>query len=252
MLNTLTRSILPALAMGTALSGCNVSWSGDVSGVPLADLDMGGDAPSEIMLAGPDEVIIVEGDTFAITLEGDADAGEAMRFDRDEDSLTIARDSEVFDGSGKAIVRITMPAPRELGIAGSGKITSAVIGAEGEIEIAGSGDIEVQEVAAQSLSIEIVGSGDVKAAGRSKKLEIEIAGAGNVGLQNLKADEVTVEIAGSGDVELASDGTVDVSIAGSGDVTVFGNAKCNFESAGSGTVSCKPAPKRAETAATAE
>ena len=55
MLNTLTRSILPALAMGTALSGCNISWSGDVSGVPLADLDMGGEPPSALVLAGPDQ-----------------------------------------------------------------------------------------------------------------------------------------------------------------------------------------------------
>ena len=250
MIRTFARTLAPALALGTMLGGCNVSFGNNVSGVPLDELDRGGDAPVQITLAGPDEVVITEGETFSVTLDGDADAGEALRFDRDGNELTIARDSDIWDGNGKAIVRITMPAPQELAIAGSGTIKSATVSPKAGLEIAGAGDIRVDKVNGESLSVEIAGSGDVVAAGSAKELRVEIVGSGNVALEKLSADDVRVEIAGSGDVALASNGTVDVEIAGSGDVTVFGNAKCSLESAGSGSLTCKPATKRAKSTAT--
>jgi hypothetical protein len=248
----LARNLLPVLALGASLSGCNVSWSNDASGVPLAELEMGGDAPSEVTLAGPDEVVITEGETFAITLDGDKDAGEALRFDRKGDELTIARNRSFWDGKGSAIVRITMPAAQSLNIAGSGSIKADTVAAKAELEIAGHGDIEVAKIAAETLDVEIAGSGNVKAAGSAKKLMVDILGSGDVTLQDLTADTAKVKIAGSGDVAFASDGTVDVSIAGSGDVAVTGNAKCSFQSAGSGTVTCKPAAKRTKSEASAE
>ena len=70
---------LAALAMGAALSGCGMNYNSweEVEGVPLAELDMSGEAPDTIRLAGPDRVVISEGDTLTITLEGGSEAGEA-------------------------------------------------------------------------------------------------------------------------------------------------------------------------------
>lgn len=242
------RSAAPiaALAMGAMLSGCAYMGGWDeVEGVPLAELDTSGDAPTRLVLAGPDKVVISEGDGLTITLEGNAQAGEALRFDRDGDRLTIARDNSVYDRSDAAIVRITMPAPAELGIAGSGTIEAVSMASNAEIEIAGSGTINVERIEAESLSVEIAGSGGVSAAGSAATLSIEIAGSGDVQLADLMADDVTVEIAGSGDVELASNGTVSAEIAGSGDVVVFGNATCSVSSAGSGSLTCRPSPASA-------
>lgn len=252
----LARCVAPvaALAMGAGLSGCAYmdGWD-EVEGVPLAELDTSGEAPTEIMLAGPDKVVITEGDGLTITLEGNAQAGDALRFDREGDRLTIARDNSVYDRSDAAIVRITMPAPSELGIAGSGTIEAVSMASNAEIEIAGSGTISIERIEAESLSVEIAGSGDVAAAGSATTLSIEIAGSGDVRFAELTADDVTVEIAGSGDVELASNGTVSADIAGSGDVVVFGNATCSVSTAGSGSLTCRPAPATADaTEATAE
>lgn len=249
------KRLLPAaaLAVATALSGCsvNMDW-GEVQGVPLAELDTSGAPPTQVYIAGPDSLVITEGDGLSITLEGDAKAGDALRFDRDGDKLTIARDSNIFDGSGKAIVRITMPPAATLGIAGSGSIKAASMASDASIEIAGAGDLSVTSLTAERLSVEIAGAGNVRAAGTASVLDVEIAGSGNVRLAELKADTVTVEIAGSGNVELASDGTVDADIAGSGDIRVSGNAKCSLESAGSGTLTCRGAPATAEAEVAAE
>lgn len=236
-----------ALMAASALSGCsvNMDW-GEVEGVPLAEFDTSGTPPSEVYISGPDSLIITEGDGLTITLDGDAEAGEALRFDRDGDRLTIARDSKIFDGSGKAVVRITMPPAATLGIAGSGSIEAASMASEATMDIAGSGNLSVTSLTAQKLDVEIAGSGNVVAAGSASQLHVEIAGAGNVRLADLKADTVRVEIAGSGDVELASDGTVDAEIAGSGSIRVTGNAICSLESAGSGTLTCRSAPSTAD------
>lgn len=246
-------SALAALALGASLSGCAYinDW-GEVEGVPLAELDMSGDAPSEITLAGPDKVMIAEGDTLTITLEGDDEAGDALRFDRDGNRLTIARDSKIYDGSRPAIVRMTMPAPGALGIAGSGTIEAASMASTAEIEIAGSGAITVDSIEADRLDVEIAGSGDVMAAGTASVLSIEIAGSGDVRLAELTADDVSVEIAGSGNVSLASNGKVDAEIAGSGDVVVVGSATCTVSTAGSGSLTCRPGPETADAGATEE
>lgn len=231
-----------ALAIGASLSGCNVSidMSG-FDGVPLGELDTSGDAPSGILLAGPDAVVITDGSEFAVTVDGDPDAVEAVRFDREGEALEIGRDTDVFDGRGSATIRVTMPAPKELGIAGSGKIEANTIASEAVIEIAGSGDVVVESVEAERLGIEIAGSGEVIASGTATNLDVEIFGSGDVKLANLTADTVSVEIAGSGNVEIASDGTVDAEIAGSGDIVVTGSATCSVDTAGSGSLTCKPA-----------
>ncbi|MBV7265609.1 DUF2807 domain-containing protein [Erythrobacter sp. WH131] len=213
----------------------------NVDGVPLAELDTSGAAPSEIVLAGPDRIIITEASELAISVEGDAKAGQALRFDRNGDRLTIARDRNIFDGSGRATILVSMPPPAELGIAGSGAIEAASMARQdAQLEIAGSGNIVVGAIDADRLEVEIAGSGDVTAAGRATRLSIEIAGSGDVNFADLTADDVSVEIAGSGDVELASDGVVAAEIAGSGDVTVYGSASCSVESAGSGSLTCRP------------
>lgn len=237
---------LAALAMGVGLSGCsfNIEWD-EVDGVALSEFDQSGDAPTELSLAGPDEVVITEGETLSISLEGSSEAGNALRFDRRGDELRIARDNNVFGGSDKAIIRITMPAPSGLEIAGSGKINSAVMASEADIDIAGSGAVSIAEVDADRLDIDLAGSGTVAAAGSVERLTIEMAGSSVLSLGDLMADDVKINIAGSGNVDVASNGIVDAEIAGSGNIVVTGSATCTLDSAGSGTMTCRPAPEAA-------
>ncbi len=248
MTNSFIRNMAPAaaLALGATLGGCNMNFdAASFEGVPLSELDLGGDAPTGLELAGPDSVVVTDGAEFAVTIDGDPDAVEAVRFDRDGETLEIGRDTDIFDGSGKATIRVTMPAPRELGIAGSGAIEADTMAADAEIGIAGSGDVKIASIDADSLEVSIAGNGDVTTSGTADNLEISIAGSGNAKFAELKAETVDISIAGSGDIELASDGTVNASIAGSGDIRVTGNATCSMDAAGSGTMTCSPAPATA-------
>lgn len=244
-LNRLTP--LAALALLAPLAGCDSQMEiNGQKGVPLAEVELTGAPPIEVVLASGDNVIVTDGTTFTIKVEG---AGaDNVRFVRDERTIGITREKG-FTGEGSATIRITMPPPEELVIAGSGTIQAQSLAEDAEISIGGSGTVGFTRAAAQKLAINIGGKGTVKGAGTAKVLEVNIGGSGNVELAGLKADNAEVSIGGNGDVAFASDGKVEANIAGSGDVSVAGNAKCTVNAFGSGTLTCAPVTAAAAPAA---
>lgn len=241
MTHILRNRIAPAtaLALGLVLAGCegaDMQINGQ-DGVPLAEVEIAGPPPSEVVLASGDTVIVTDGDAFSLKVEGtDTDS---LRFVRDETVIGITRE-DGWKGTSNATIRITMPPPKEVVIAGSGTITAQSLAPTASVSIGGSGTITFASVAAEKLGVNIGGSGTVKGAGTAKVLEVNIGGSGDVELAGLKADKAEVAIGGAGDVAFASDGTVEANIAGAGDVQVTGNAKCTVNAFGSGTLTCSP------------
>lgn len=231
---------LALLLAGTAiLAGCEgaeMEINGQ-KGVPLSEVVIAGAPPAKLLLASGDTVILTEGETFAIAVEG-TDT-ESLRFVRDEELIGITRENG-WSGSNKATIRITMPPPQEIVIGGAGTVRAQGLARESSINIGGSGLVEFGQAAADKLEINIGGSGTVRGAGSAKALEVLIGGAGEVLMPALKADTAEVTIGGSGDVAFASDGTVEANIGGAGDVKVTGNAKCTVNAFGSGTLTCTP------------
>lgn len=241
MTHSILKRMAPAsvVALSVALAGCegaDMQINGQ-EGVPLAEIEIAGPPPSDIVLASGDTVIVSDGTTFDIKVAG-TDT-ESLRFVRDSEVIGITR-KDGWRGDSKATINITMPPPREMVIAGSGTIQAQSLASTAEISIAGSGNIEFASIAADKLDINIGGSGKVRGAGTAKRLEINIGGSGDVEMPALKADSAEVTIGGAGDVAFASDGEVEASIAGAGDVTVAGNAKCTVNAFGSGTLTCSP------------
>lgn len=222
-----------------ALSACeggNMQINGQ-EGVPLSQLEMTGAAPSEVVLASGDTVIVSDGTTFSVKVEGtDTDS---LRFVRDGAVIGVTR-VDGWEGEPNATVRITMPPPREVVIAGSGTIRAQSLAPTADVSIGGAGTVEFGRVAAEKLGINIGGSGTVRGAGTARQLEVLIGGTGDVAMPGLKAESAEVSIGGNGDVEFASDGTVEANIGGAGDVKVSGSAKCTVNSFGSGTLTCSP------------
>lgn len=243
-LDKLVRALGPAIAlvMAAGVSGCdgaNISINGD-EGKPLSELDLTGTPPQELVLLGPDQVHITQGDKLAITVEGDQEAKDALRFTLKDGSLGILRKDKLFERGGKiAQINVTMPAPKEVTMAGSGKIQADALAGDAKVTIAGSGDIETPNVAGDKLDLTIAGSGNYRGAGNVKKLDLTVAGSGSATMDALKAESAKVTIAGSGSTSFASDGEVEASIVGSGNVTVKGRAKCKLSSLGSGKLVCE-------------
>lgn len=241
MFTHLLHRITPACTLAfaatlTACDGAEIEINGQ-KGVPLAEIEIAGPPPSEVVLASGDTVILTDGDAFDIAVEGsDTDS---LRFVRDADVIAITRE-QGRKGSGNATIRITMPPPREVTIAGNGTIKAQSLASTAEIAIGGTGTVEFGALAAERLEINIGGAGTIRGAGTVRHLEVSIGGSGNVALSGLTADSAEVSIGGTGDVAFASDGEVTANIAGTGDVRVAGNAKCTVNAFGSGTLACTP------------
>src|SRR3546814_18518059 len=75
------------------------------------------------------------------------------------------RDTGAWDMKGRATIRVTMPAPEELAMAGSGKIETPAMASRAEISIGGSGSVDVANFAAARLGINIGRSGKVTGPG---------------------------------------------------------------------------------------
>jgi protein involved in polysaccharide export with SLBB domain len=231
-------------AIALSLSACEGATmeTGGMKGVPLAQLDLSAKAPEEITLLSPDTVHVIQGDQLSITVEGNQDAKDRLRFLLDDGKLAIGRASWKIGGSDDlATINVTVPGARRLVMAGSGTMRADTLrGDATSVSIAGSGDIAVPLVDAQELKVEVIGSGDLKAGGKAKSLRISLAGSGSADLAGLTAEEAKLEIAGSGNARLASDGQVTADIMGSGSVTVKGRAHCKVNAMGSGTLTCEP------------
>lgn len=228
LLKALAPVAIMAISGGlAACDGAKMTFNGD-EGVPLAELDLSGDPPSEVASFGPDTVDMRTGEALAIEVEGSTEAKDRMRFVRDGESLGILRANGDWDDNEIATVTVTMPAPRKLTVGGSGTVTAAEQAGDGEFNVLGSGKLMVGSVRAGSLKVHIAGSGNLSAAGTADELELNIAGSGSADLGGLKTPKA------------------DVNIAGSGDVTVRGGARCKVNSVGSGSLTCEREPEPAE------
>jgi hypothetical protein len=256
MMNRILRGLAPlaALAGAVMVSGCDGMHIsiGDEDAVPLSELDMDGKAPAELVLASPDKVIVTDGDKLDITVSGDEEAVEAMRFSLDGDSLNILRNKGSWKDKGTATVRVTLPHLEGIVLAGSGSIEAASLTGKADVTIAGSGKASVAKVTADKLDLTIAGSGDFEAAGTAGSLDMTVAGSGRARMTGLKVDSADISVAGSGDTEFASDGKVDASIMGSGTVTVHGRATCTVSAMGSGKLNCKDTRSASEAPAAPE
>jgi hypothetical protein len=196
---------------------------------------------TEVEAMGPDNVVLVTGDTFSIKAEGNAEAVKTLRYKIEGSSIQIGRNKgKWFGESGKGVtITITAPKVSSISLAGSGDFKGDKLsGDKVVIDLAGSGNVNVADIAALAIEGNVAGSGDIKAAGKAVKADWSIAGSGNVDASSIVSEDVEVSIAGSGDVRVNATKTVDASIAGSGDVTVTGGAKCSKSVIGSGKVIC--------------
>ncbi|MEO0031401.1 MAG: hypothetical protein RIS94_1159 [Pseudomonadota bacterium] len=237
LVRTLSSVALVALALSaSACESSPMSIDGH-RGVPLADLDLGGTAPEEITLLGPDTIHIVQGDRLAIRTEGDA--RDSLRFVRSDGKLGVGRANG--QETGTATIEVTVPAARRLVLAGSGAMTIDALGGDAVgVTIAGSGRVDAAHVEAGNLKVDVLGSGTLKAAGKVDGLKLTVAGSGAAQMPGLAVGHADVNVAGSGNAGFASDGQVKASIMGSGEVHVTGRATCKVNAMGSGRLVCQP------------
>lgn len=205
---------------------------GACEGVPLDELDLTGTLPAKVSLCGPAQVVLSEGEVFWVDVSPGPSGNEVL-FALGEERLGIS------GGDPDTVVNVTLPAPRKIGVAGSGRVTAAKLARDGKVSIAGSGRLELAAVEGGRIKVSLAGSGRAALDGQADELELSIAGSGSCDAEGLMVDKAAVHIAGSGDAIFTCNGEVAAHLMGSGNVIVRGSARCSVHSMGSGTVTCE-------------
>lgn len=182
------------------------------------------------------EVILTQGDTLEVKVEGQENIIQLLELDVQDDEWDIEFNQCVRDHDDLKIF-VTMPETKQLRISGSGLITSTnfIDGEDIRLKISGSGDMDLG-LNYESIESEISGSGKIRLEGESEQFDIEISGSGDIRSFDLKTDKCDVLIKGSGDVEVFVEEELDIKISGSGDVFYKGNPSINVDITGSGDV----------------
>jgi len=191
---------------------------------------------------GPDDVVVIISDGFAVRAEGDPNAIEKLEIAVNDGRLKIGRKSQWTGSSDRgATVRVTMPAIAAVTLTGSGDFD--LDRAEGQaldLSLTGSGDMEIGAVKLRKLKADITGSGSIEIAGTADEGKLSLTGSGDIDGETLKLGKADASLMGSGDMGFASDGPVAINIMGPGNVTVKGKAQCRTSGIGPGEARCAP------------
>jgi Putative auto-transporter adhesin, head GIN domain len=200
------------LATAAAIAGCG----------PPPETSMRDVTPfTRMTVAGGVHVQVVRGPKPGVRVRGRPDVIDRVSSDSVGGRLRIAvHDRGIVIGPDPMDdVRVIVTAPRL-----------------GDVEIAGSGDVDLGNVATQSLHFSIQGAGDVTARGTVRRLEAVVHGAGNADFSGLAARDARVEIHGAASVQLAVSRRLHVEIQGAGDVRYTGRPVVTKQIAGAGDV----------------
>ena len=194
-----------------------------------------------VQLSGSMDVILTQGTSFNVVVEGDDNLMEYIETVVKDDMLRIGIKKMKLNliSTKNITVYITLPELNAAKVSGSGSIkTDDLFSTAGHFDasVSGSGNCHLN-VKAQALDAHISGSGNITIAGNADNTTIGISGSGNYKGLNLETKDADIHISGSGNVETSVNGNLEAHISGSGDVKYKGNAAVTVKSSGSGRVS---------------
>ena len=200
---------------------------------------------SAIRLVGAIDLVVAQGTTESVSIEGDADQIREVTTTVDKGTLVISHATggslwswfRVPDTAPRAVVSVKSIAALELEGSGDARVIGTLVSQEPFLaRVTGSGDIRIDAIAARALEVRISGTGGVHMAGAATDAIVRIAGSGDFAGGDLKTVTCKVTISGSGDAVVWARDRLEVSVAGSGDVGYYGTPVISQSLAGSGTL----------------
>lgn len=190
-----------------------------------------------IEVGGAFDVEVVAGkDNAKVELSGDDNLLEYIETEVQGGVLHISTRKSISPKT-KMVIRITAQDLSSLKSSGaSDVIVNGIKNERFTLETSGAGSIS-GSVQTNDLRIETSGAGDVRLGGEAKTLSLETSGAADIDVHDLKAERVRVEVSGAGDVTVFASEELDVSVSGAGDVKYYGNPRViNKDISGAGSL----------------
>ncbi len=185
-------------------------------------------------------LIITQGHSNSLVLEGDADDLEKIETYVKDGKLKIRNESNSWfgDNMDDVTVKVTLVDFTGASVSGSGKITNSnnLKGDGVKLSVSGSGKIDLF-VECNTLNTHISGSGKIYIEGNSDKMDLHISGSGGIIGTEFDTNTLEAHISGSGSAKVKVKDEIDAHISGSGSIRYIGNpSKIREKVSGSGSV----------------
>jgi hypothetical protein len=195
----------------------------------------------------PGKVILKQGSTQSVVLEGDKEILGKIETEVEGGRLSIEREGRwrLTDWSwrdeNKVTAYVTMINIEGISVSGSGDLIG-----EGkfsandlELKVSGSGSLDIQVDAKGEMTADVSGSGDMNVKGSCQSFESNVSGSGKVTISATIAAKADAGVSGSG--RIVASGTaqqIKATISGSGKVLAANLevSKCEARISGSGDV----------------
>jgi hypothetical protein len=190
-----------------------------------------------VSVSGGGEVMLVQGDEEALTIETDDNLLPLIKSEVQGGRLSIGPLNVNLRPTKNIRYQLKLKKLSDLELSGSVRVEADSIKTERlALGISGSGRMEVAHLEAQELSTRISGSGSASATGHAETQEINISGSGDHRGSDLKSAKAVAHISGSGSASLWVTETLTAHISGSGSVEYRGDARVDSHVSGSGKV----------------
>ncbi len=185
-------------------------------------------------------LIITQGNSNSLVLEGDADDLEKIETYVKDGKLKIRTESSSWFGNSldDITVYVTLKDFKGASVSGSGKITNSnnLKGNDVSLKVSGSGKINLY-LACNGLDTHISGSGRITIEGKTDTMDVHISGSGGINGTEFDTNILEAHISGSGSAKLKVKDEIDAHISGSGSIRYTGNpSKIKEKVSGSGSV----------------
>ncbi|MDX2245435.1 MAG: head GIN domain-containing protein [Bacteroidia bacterium] len=190
-----------------------------------------------LRVSGAFEVVLNQGDTYAVELEADENLHSNIRYEVSGGILEIKTEGNISRFE-KMKVFVTAPAFKTIKTSGGVEISTenTLTGESLELEASGASKADL-DVMVQNLRTEFSGAGDVTLSGEAGKTAVILSGAGKLKAFDLKTHEMNVSISGAGYAEVNADQKLELNVSGAGKVRYKGNpAVVNENISGAGSV----------------
>lgn len=200
-------NLITATVVSVLTSSC-FSWNsnaiycnGEIKSVDMDFKDFSG-----VFVNGAADLHITQEDNFSVRVVANEEVFQHLDYKVVDGVLILETKDRVQIRAEKFDVFVSMPAIETLGVNGaSDAVISDFSGDYGiTVTVNGAGDVELNNLALESLSFTVNGAADLVARELDvKKVNVAVNGAADASLQG-KSEDVNVSIAGAGSVDIRS------------------------------------------------
>ena len=200
---------------------------------------------TKIVFRVPGKVLLRQGDTQKVEIEGKKDILEKIETQVEGSKLVIEKEGKWNDwkwnDDDRVTVYITVKELEGISVSGSGDVIGESRFTTGDLElsVSGSGSLKLEANASGDVEADVSGSGDLYLKGQSKSFESDVTGSGKINISMTVSGLADFQLSGSGKVEASGTANmVKASITGSGRVMAadMEAKRCQVRISGSGDV----------------